>query len=239
GRSSSQVFGSPDRTPWGAVSVLAGDSGRRLWQRRIVTMDRQINHLLAAPDLDADGWAEIFTASFAGEEFHIYCDALSGADGHSLWRSSRRLRNKHGHHPDIALAPLAWWRSGRDGWPQLLVHSSSQWGGTFEAQLHTFSAATGELGHVSYATALPRPVDFDHDGLDELLLYEPHDPQTLGRGGRLHCVRGIAAEPWRRLGNVGTPVADLDADEVIDLVGSDEDGNLLATSGRHGRLLWQ
>ena len=202
-------------------------------------MDRQINHLLAGPDLDGDGWAEIFTASLAGAEFHIYCDALSGADGHSLWRSSRRLRNKFGNHTDFALAPLAWWRSGRDGWPQLLVHGSSQWGGTFEAQLHTFSAATGELGHVSAAAVLPQPVDCDHDGLDELLLYEPHDPESLGRGGRLHCVRGIAAEPWRRLGDVGTPVADLDGDAVIDLVRSDEDGNLLATSGRQGRLLWQ
>src|SRR5690606_8579008 len=59
------------------------------------------------------------------------------------------------------------------------------------------------------------------------------------QGGKLHAVRGVAKAPWRRLGALGDPLADLDGDGVTDLVRSWGDGTLVATSGATGKQLWQ
>ncbi len=58
-------------------------------------------------------------------------------------------------------------------------------------------------------------------------------------GGELTFLRGVGAQPWKRLGQLGAPTADLDGDGICDLVRGWGDGTLLAASGANGHELWR
>ncbi|HZL89320.1 MAG TPA: protein kinase [Pirellulaceae bacterium] len=227
-------FGSNMGTPWGRVVVSDGSTGNELWNRRLVSMDQQIDHLTAGPDIDADGWREVYAATLSGGDYRIFVDCLSGRTGRTLWSASGE--------PTLADAPQLveprWWNAGEDGWPQLLVQAVDDTHGRRQELVCTFSAGTGKLSHVGRGISTVEPADIDGDGIDDLVVFDaPSGRRDFG--GKAHVVRGVAAEPWRRLGNLSQPAADLDGDGVIDLLQTWADGTLIASSGRSGRVLWQ
>jgi predicted Ser/Thr protein kinase len=228
-------FSSNDGTPWGAFAMRDGATGKELWKRRLVTMDMQIDQVTAGPDIDGDGWREVYVATLSGAAFRIAVDCLSGQTGRTLWTSS-------GTPPVVAdgahLAPTRWWNAGQDGWPQLLVEATEDAHTPRQSVVATFSAGTGQVTHVGRGMTTVEPADIDNDGIEDLVVFDsPAD--RLDFGGKLHVLRGVAAEPWRRIGNLGEPAADFDGDGVIDLVHLWGDGTVVAASGRNGQPLWQ
>src|SRR5687768_16935580 len=77
------------KVPWGMVSVLAGDSGEKLWKCWLVRVELQIEHCLAGPDIDGDGQRELYVVTVEGVDHRVHVDALSGRSGATLWHSSQ------------------------------------------------------------------------------------------------------------------------------------------------------
>ncbi|WP_442482223.1 protein kinase domain-containing protein [Aeoliella sp. SH292] len=227
------------QTPWGEIAVLAGDTGEPLWTRKLVNIDVQVDHFTVGPDIDGDGSSELFTATLSGLGPEIYADALSGATGKTLWTNHRNLQPKNGDFSEFQIQPLEWWQAGRDGWPQLMVRLLEGHPGSPESRVLLLSAGTGYLTHTASGIHSLTPADLDGDRVEDLLVYSASSPSQPDLGGKLHAVRGVGKAPWRRLGALGDPMADLDADGVIDLVRSWGDGTLVATSGATGKQLWQ
>jgi predicted Ser/Thr protein kinase len=228
-------FGSGAGNPWGELAVREGSTGQTLWKRRLVTMDLQIDQMTAGPDIDGDGWREIYVATLSGAGFRLYVDCFSGQSGRTLWTSSGSPAvAAEGSH----LAPPQWWQGGEDGWPQLIVEAINDGPGKRQSLFCTYSAGTGALTHVGRGITTVEPRDVDNDGIEDLVVFNaPSD--RLDFGGKLHVRRGVGAEPWRRVGNLGEPAADFNGDGVIDLVQLRTDGWLVASSGRSGQSLWQ
>ena len=110
-------------SPWGASEACDAATGRTLWQRRLLTMDQQIDHFLIGPDIDTDGCRDVFAASIWGERFDLYIDALSGKDGAKLWSQWQPPRRSD-DSPGRFISRLRWWSDGPDGWPRLMVEAA-------------------------------------------------------------------------------------------------------------------
>ena len=192
-------FGSSE-IPWGAVAVLGGDTGEPVWTRRLVSMDQQIDHFVAGPDLDQDGHREVYAATLAGSEFRGYVDALSGKNGNTLWTNSFAVPPDRNSSIQYYLAPPQWWHAGSDGWPQLLVQLVEADFGNHRTLVGAFSAGTGNLSHVGNNITAVRPADIDGDGTEDLLVYDSRSTSALDLGGSLQCVRGVASESWGAVG---------------------------------------
>jgi outer membrane protein assembly factor BamB len=225
------------RVPWGMVSVLAGDSGQTLWKRRLVTMDSQIDHCLAGPDIDGDGQSELYVVAVEGVDHRVHVDALSGRSGATLWHSSQAPPPSSNSSRNLHLEPPQWWRAGEDGQPQLVVQLVNETPGSRASYIWTFSAANGRLERAGQGITAVRPIDVDADGVEDLLVYDSRIPTALDLGGKLHCIRGVAREKWQRLDSIGEPAADFDGDGIQDLTKNDFVA-FTATSGATGRQLW-
>ncbi len=229
----------PRVAPWGELAVLTGATGEPLWTRKLVNMDTQVDHFTVGPDIDGDGTREVFAATLSGMGPDIYVDALSGETGETLWTTHRNLQTKNGDFSEFHILPLGWWQSGRDGWPQLMVRLLDAHPNSRQSRVCLVSAGTGEVLHTASGINSLTPVDLDGDQVEDLLVFAANSPSQPDVGGKLHAVRGVGRAPWRRLGALGDPVADLDGDGVIDLVRSWGDGTLVVTSGATGKQLWQ
>lgn len=221
-----------DETPWGDIAVLEGASGNELWQRRLVTMDQQVNHFVAGPDIDGDGSRELYVATLEGTETRMHVDALSGKTGASVWHSAQGLPPGGNFGQDYYLTPLLWWRAGVDGWPQLVVQIVKE-GSSSETSLWTLSAGNGRVGKTGQGVTAVRLADVDRDGVEDLVAFNSKATEARDLGGQLHCIRGVAREHWQRLGNPGDPAADFDGDGVRDLL-----AGMQAISGMTGQPLW-
>ncbi len=214
-------------------------TGRELWSRRMISIDSQVDSFIAGPDLNGDGTQELFTATLAGCNFEIYVDALSGEDGSVCWTRAFQPRNPSGMSASWVLGNLTWWNSGPDGWPQCIVPLNDDQGPQPQTLRCAFSAGTGEVTHYGYDLAWTRPIDLDHDGLEDLLMLSDRGSSRSDFGGTLSCLRGVGQQPWKRFGDPGEMIHDIDQDGVRDFVGSWGDGTLRATSGATGKLMWQ
>jgi outer membrane protein assembly factor BamB/predicted Ser/Thr protein kinase len=239
-RSGNSYFSGGPGAPWGSILALDGSSGNELWSRRLVSMDQQIDHFAAGPDIDRDGWRELYAATLSGQDERLYVDALSGQSGQILWTAHHALPPSNNSSRDFLLTPPKWWNAGPDGWPQLVVQAVAGNDARRQSLVCLFSAATGQLMHHGAGITDVEPLDFDRDGAEDLVVFDALPPGNMRDfGGQLHIVRGVPAEPWRRLGTPGEPAADFDGDAVVDLVQSLPDGTVQAHSGRTGKLLWR
>jgi outer membrane protein assembly factor BamB len=165
--------------------ALDGRTGRPRWSRRLARSRLDVANcaaplrLLLGPDLDGDGCRELFVASVLApwrpgisQSAELYVDALSGADGQSLWWWRQRLTEPGAVGVmGEGLGRLRWWPASKNG-PGLLVVPMAVTGMFVrEPSVATFvlAADTGRLRHVVPALKGPMVADLDGDGRPELL----------------------------------------------------------------------
>ena len=239
---------------WGGVEVLDGATGQLRWKHelRVARQGLGIDQLIVGPDVNGDGHVDLFSATAVQNSRgqSIFVDAISGKDGRSLWywqsEHSNFLSGAGGGgasssggfssvNRDLTwpyMAPLRWWCSGPDGWPQLVV-SDNSWG---QPQTFILSSGTGRLMHkIADEINLLDVADLNQDGLPDLVYRK-------AMGTQLHAIRGRAPVAWQRLGDF-RPAQDFDGDGIVDLLTNTQSGNsgsgMCAISGRDGRVLWR
>ena len=221
------------------LEVLDGATGQTSWKKRLsrAAQNRDtplLNRIIVGPDLDGDGFREIFAASHNNETNHIYVDALSGRDGRLFW-SNQQLDLGRGGQP--AILPLRWWQPGSDGWPSLMVSYGDQiyLGGT-KANAAVLAASTGRIEQEAREFGAPQVCDLNGDGLPDLLVFERPGPLWQNSGAALRVIKGMAPEAWRVLGKQLIAEQDFNRDGFTDLF-SPSDGSVL--SGRDASTLWR
>lgn len=225
------------RVPWGVLEVRNGADGELLWSRQLLAMDQQIDCFTVGPDLDDDGWRDIFSAALWGQRFELYVEAMSGADGRAFWWSRQELPPAPSGSIDYVLGPLRWWSTGPDGWPQLLAQAFPD-NGVGQQKVCALSAGTGQLTGVMQDAHRVTPVDMDGDGTKDLLRYRAYDP-VAQRAAELDVIHHVV-EPWRRLGGRRwSALPDVDQDGIRDLVSQAPQATLQVYSGGSGDLLWE
>jgi outer membrane protein assembly factor BamB len=227
---------------WSGVELLDGATGIVRWQRLLSRRPRlhgsgleRVNRFLVGPDLNGDGYREVFTAviepTFKEDSDRIMrphldlaVDALSGKDGHSLWWSRPPIQASFTNLYDGTIEPLRWWGAGPDGWPQLLVPFLP---GTPQdprpPKIFFLSGGTGRLQHTLADFNGGQVADLDGDHLPDLIGFRPKQPGSFDGGGKLEILRGRSPEAWRRLGGVWRPTVDLDSDGIPDLLFNNQD----------------
>jgi outer membrane protein assembly factor BamB len=190
--------------------------------------------VVVGPDLDGDGYRELFVASWSPSrdnafEFHgsLFVDALSGKDGHRLWWSQVDSATQ-----SIGFGPLSWGPPGPDGQPLLLVPCcEGQWPGPFSWQAYTLAATTGQVQSRLRGFRLLEVADFNRDGLADLC-------GTVEEGTKVRAFQGSSPELWRLLGNGWRPVPDLDSDGIGDVIDVSDREHTTVVSGNDGHRLW-
>jgi outer membrane protein assembly factor BamB len=235
------------------VEVVEGATGETRWRRSLgrsmvnvesglldngsyppAESEKLPLQLIVGPDLDGDGRREVFTArgvrhtdSPYSSKNLLLVEALSGSDGHTLWRWAHRELNAG------ELGALHWWQAGPDSLPELVVPYGAA---------YVLTARTGRLAHVLTDFGVPRVADLDGDGIPDLYAYRPRKDGESGAGnaGALYTVRGQPPEAWRWLAQC-QPACDLDGDGVADVFpfNQGQGDRVAAVSGRTGRLLWR
>jgi hypothetical protein len=202
--------------------------GNSLWGKAADVMEIQLG---TGPDLDGDGFREVFAISrsrLEHNQIYLFVDALSGADGRTLWWW--HIPNGVPSPPfpqDAPLRPLRWWQAEADGFAQLVV---ADWRGTY-----VLSSGRGQLAHMLPGLTTPWTGDLNGDGIADLVA--AREPSPLGGPSTLFAFRGSPPELWRWLGK-WTPAPDYDGDGVGDLL-QDHATYRSCISGKEGRFLWR
>jgi outer membrane protein assembly factor BamB len=250
---------------YGGIRVLGGRTGQTRWAKPLwpgmKNGSDSLAHLLAAPDLDADGTRDLIVVSrFSGREpnnqifrepepARVYVDALSGKDGRRLWSWRSEALNEE----TTPIWSPFWWGRGLDGWPMLALPVGGRPGPGLAPvnryrlpdppAVHLLAVATGSEAHAINGLSWPKTADVDGDGLVDL--WGCVDD-------KLRVFPALAPESWRALGEL-KPAGDLDGDGITDVLSNDlsppasESGwsaktqrrTALARSGRDGKVLWR
>ena len=214
------------------LTVLDPSTGKPRWQHKLTRFGSDWPpkiRWLVGPDLDGDGQREIFVAwstpsRRGGAE--IFVSALSGLDGHTLWRWTKGIGGWIG---DPAPA-LSWWHESENGWPQLIVPVAHAPGG--QPVTYVLDSANGQLRQTLSAVSDPKTCDLNGDGLLDLLYTVA--PQGFAR---MMAVRGEPPIGLRWLDARQRHAAqDFDGDGIDDII-IDPDNTVI--SGRDGRTLWK
>jgi hypothetical protein len=221
------------------VEVLEGADGQSRWRHLFAKLPigatfhyGKDDRVAVGPDLDADGCRDLFVASMAGgRNPFLSVAALSGRDGHTIWKWRKPVRTS-----SIEVGALSWGPIGADGWPQLLVPTLAlDTGRTKADSIDVLSAGTGQLLSFLPGASHPQVADFNRDDLPDLA-YRQGD--RLDGSASLHVLLGTPRVAWRRLGSWIAPGADYDGDGMPDLLQVAAD-HITAISGRDGHKLWQ
>jgi outer membrane protein assembly factor BamB/predicted Ser/Thr protein kinase len=247
------------------VRVLDGATGEArwdcpLWPAMKFAHDNSLVHLLAAPDLDADGTSDLVVVTrfrdsnqalpgYAPGQTWAYVDAVSGKDGRRLWH----WRTEINFWDTTPSGPVFWWGRGPDGWPMLAVPIGGDLAPGVAAPrfypfsspdppvVHFLAGATGKEEHIIAGLSWPKTADLDGDGLTDL---------WGSVENKLRAFRGGPPEPWRVLDRLDA-ASDLDGDGMTDVLSSHlqtlrtgltetmESRTAIARSGRDGRVLWR
>jgi outer membrane protein assembly factor BamB len=249
---------------YSGIRMLDGATGQPRWDCPLWSVMSGpwsgLIHLLAAPDLDADGVRDVVVISrydgerphvgYAGqlqEQSQIYVDAVSAKRGQRLWHWHTEMTNAD----TTPIRSAFWWGLGSDGWPMLAlpIGGEQEAGGDPAYRffppdppvVHLLRAATGIEEHTVPGLTSPRVADLTGDGLADL---------WGAVDGKLVAIRAEPAEAWRALDGLHA-AGDFDGDGMSDLLSDDfqappiwplrevDHQTALARAGRDGRLLWQ
>jgi hypothetical protein len=224
--------------PWGDLAAFNGADGQPIWQARTRSTDQQADYFTPGPDINGDGWREVFAASLWGNELDMYVEALDGRGGATLWWNRQNLANDGGMYPGLWLTPPRWQSLGPNASPRLLVTALG--GNSFSqaiSRLCVFDPRDGRAIAVARDAPSATPADADGDGLDDLFVFHS---EASSQGGRLDALRGNAGDAWRRLGPALAAGPNLDGDGAADLLEAPTDGQgrVRAYSGASGMPLW-
>jgi outer membrane protein assembly factor BamB len=225
-------------SPWGRVAVLEGGTGQPRWHRQLMNVDQQLDAFVAGPDINGDGCREIYVVSLWGQYYELFVDCLSGTDGQSLWRAQMPTQPEKQTSGSHRLGPLGWYAQGDATWPQLVVRLVVN-NANLPNYVCLFSIDSGKIAHIASQVVTAEEGDFDGDGIQDLLLDRPENATLIGKGGRLHVVRGTSRETTRRLAMDEQPLADFNGDGVVDLLRNDPSQAVSAHCGLTGRQLWK
>lgn len=224
------------------LEVRSGRDGKILWRRQLATgrtphIMGPVEQFIVGPDLDGDGWDELYVASLHRRSFGpgdatLYVDALSGRDGRSIWYWSLPQRETNDR-----VASLAWWPSGVEGQPYLAV-CVARWPKQPDG-VYMLESTSGRLLHAISGASEVQIADGNADGLPDLAFgwsssMSRHPGQT-----DMRVLRGAPPRAWARLTaarRVCGATTDVDRDGVEDLLLIDP---LEAVSGATGQRLWR
>jgi tRNA A-37 threonylcarbamoyl transferase component Bud32 len=158
----------PPQVGWVGIEVLDGATGQSRWRRPLCRAwggsgePGCMAHFLPGPDLDGDGYRELFTAALidgrtfdeqARDKKWLFAAACSGRDGRVLWQTLQPVERTNSAP---RLEPLRWGPQGSDGRACLMIGfdgSGPQEVPSVSAirdnprQTLLFSASTGRLEH--------------------------------------------------------------------------------------------
>jgi serine/threonine protein kinase len=223
------------RSNHSALELIDAATGQTRWLRRLwfngSWQPREQLRFIFGPDLDGDGEREVFVAWIGEYRYrtpndppnYLCVEALSGKDGHTLWRWRKQVPP---YSINDGLKPLLWWGERAD-WPQLLVPVVRGPGG--QPVTYVFSSATGR--HVATIPEVTefRIADCNGDGLGDLIY-----PITVQGGQRLVVLPGRPAPAWQTMEAV-TAAQDFDGDGFTDAFTWMA---RQARSGKDGHKLW-
>ncbi len=219
------------------------------------------------------------SVGYRRQEYVLYVDCFSGRDGKSVWLQRIPLGgSEYSMWTGTPETPI-WWggaisrnalasgseleRTSASDKPdasafRLVIpvrrHADQGGDGIGNASallLFVLSAETGRLEHSAENLALPQLVDWNNDGLDDLAVFVPDDPQEFSNphnwpykpSGKFIVLRGSPPEAFRRLDR-WTVEQDFDGDGIAELskrhdgsMGRMGDYAVLIASGRDGRLM--
>jgi len=226
--------------PWGRLVALSGKKGEVRWLQRLTCIDQQINRFVVGHDIDQDGVRDVLVATLAGSDCKGYVDALSGKTGEAIWTTTIAPRFSNDISSRVDVLPLQWWhKRGAHELPLLVVHMvEARFGGDISrSMVCTIDPLTGEIEQMGPQISEVEPVDFNHDGAEELCVFSSKSPNARDWGGSLHVLRGTGEEVWRRFAGMSAhAVADFNGDGVEDLV--QDFGGASAIDGLTGKRLW-
>lgn len=241
---------------WAGVSVFDAATGGLRWQRQFpadaVGEYLQLDFLAAGPDIDGDGFREVFVAAFGSgvreaegygnyTHRHLYVTCLAGNDGRELWWWRQRVVSDSA----ATVRPLKWWQLGPDGLPLLMVSydaDASHTSPKSPSATYFLRASTGKVEHTLTGVGQPTLADLDGDGvLDLYSLVRPDPTSSQFRSEmnpRLFTMKGTLPTAWKRFGK-WSPGPDVNGDGVADAIEVDGDAKRVSTvDGRTGRPLW-
>ena len=219
-----------------ALTVIDPTSGKVRWSRTLLRTHEMplapVVRWAAGPDLDGDGYPELF-AAWVGYDYYngaqLLATAFSGRDGRTLWRWTQPGVGAR----DLPPAELCWWTPTESGRPQLVVPAPTAMNG--QGATYILDSADGRLREILPEVSDPHSADLDGDGLPDL--YYAVKPQGYAR---LMTVRGAPPVAWRRLCAGQLQAAgDFDSDGIDDLLAPQSNIDLVALLGRDGGLLWR
>ncbi|MFO0885376.1 MAG: protein kinase [Pirellulales bacterium] len=236
----SSPFLAHTQPPWGRLVALSGKNGEVRWLQRLTCIDQQINRFVVGQDIDQDGTRDVHVATLAGSDCKGYVDTLSGKTGEAIWTTTIAPRFSNDISSRVDVLPLQWWhKRGANESPLLVVHVvEARFGGDISrSMVCTIDPFTGQIEQMGPQISGVEPLDFDHDGAEELCVFSSKSPNARDWGGSLHVLRGTGEEAWRRFtGMAARSVADFNGDGVEDLV--QDFGGASAIDGLTGRRLW-
>jgi len=232
--------------------------GTILWTARIESAS-DLDHFLVGPDIDNDGYRDVFVASLWSYQHQYYnsgrstlfVDAISGSDGRKLWASSSDVQAPTAPQSKFRIHKFTKWEQTESAWPSLVVSvhpdrdmieiDDSTGKPTVRPVTFCFSSADGELLHRANQIGHADVVDADGDGIDDLVAYRA---ETF-RDNEVHNLKvsvlmGQGHQLWESSQGypLPTPTSDLNGDDVGDLVQLQQQKGIQAISGVDGKVIW-
>jgi Protein kinase domain len=220
-----------------SVLVLDGRTGRKRWGRQLARSNsmsfRRFSSMRLLGGAGGDGRPQLFVASVlspwtgnrldplpeflgGGDSWRppldLYIDALSGADGRSVWWQRRRLTAPqwYGQLSGEGLGPLRWLPAAKGDASRLLVSWQDQLSveqATSYSGVRVLASDTGKLLHTVPFLEQPLAVDLDGDGRPELTGWTVERETGVNgtvRSSSWQPIRGTAltdaadAQQWQR-----------------------------------------
>ncbi len=221
-----------------SLVALSGDQGKVLWKQKVRHADTQLERFAIGPDVNGDKHRDILVSSVSGLPVRAHVDCLSGMNGDKLWSSFAAIESNESPESFYLDEPFIW-ESLEDGWPQFVVRLISTQNLQNGTEAYFFSSGTGQVLHRVVQAHRIAAGDFNGDGVDDLALTKYEVPD-VGMSGKCttRLIRGSSGTVWRNLGSPMSVVADLDGDQLEDLVAV-ENQTVMARSAATGKRIWQ